>query len=60
MTLQLNPGSRQPPCGMIRQFCPLDQTGANLIKAAMQQMRLNARAYHRTRSASSWPGPSLT
>jgi magnesium chelatase family protein len=31
----------------IRQFCPLDQTGTNLIKAAMQQMQLSARAYHR-------------
>jgi magnesium chelatase family protein len=36
--------------GRIRQFCPLDQTGTNLIKAAMQQMQLSARAYHRTRS----------
>ncbi|MCG3208141.1 MAG: Competence protein ComM [Anaerolineae bacterium] len=31
----------------IRQFCPLDATGTNLLKAAMQQMRLSARAYHR-------------
>ena len=31
----------------IRQFCPLDETGANLVKAAMQQMQLSARAYHR-------------
>jgi magnesium chelatase family protein len=31
----------------IRKFCPLDQTGTNLLKAAMQQMQLSARAYHR-------------
>ena len=31
----------------IRQFCPLDETGANLVKAAMRQMHLSARAYHR-------------
>ncbi|MCB0167291.1 MAG: ATP-binding protein, partial [Anaerolineae bacterium] len=31
----------------IRQFCPLDETSTNLLKAAMQQMQLSARAYHR-------------
>ena len=31
----------------IRQFCQLDATGTNLLKAAMQQMQLSARAYHR-------------
>jgi magnesium chelatase family protein len=31
----------------IRQFCPLDETSTNLVKAAMQQMQLSARAYHR-------------
>jgi magnesium chelatase family protein len=31
----------------IRKFCQLDQTGTNLLKAAMQQMQLSARAYHR-------------
>jgi magnesium chelatase family protein len=31
----------------IRQFCRLDVTGTNLLKAAMQQMHLSARAYHR-------------
>ncbi len=31
----------------IRQFCPLDETGQNLIKAAMAQLQLSARAYHR-------------
>lgn len=33
--------------GEIRQFCPIDQTGTNLLKAAMRQMHLSARAYHR-------------
>jgi magnesium chelatase family protein len=31
----------------IRQFCPLDQISTNLLKTAMQQMQLSARAYHR-------------
>lgn len=31
----------------IRQFCPIDETSTNLVKAAMQQMQLSARAYHR-------------
>lgn len=31
----------------IRKFCPIDETSANLLKAAMQQMQLSARAYHR-------------
>jgi magnesium chelatase family protein len=31
----------------IRKCCQLDQTGTNLLKAAMQQMQLSARAYHR-------------
>ena len=31
----------------IRQFCPLDGTSTNLVKSAMQQMHLSARAYHR-------------
>jgi magnesium chelatase family protein len=31
----------------IRQFCPLDETSSNLVKSAMQQMHLSARAYHR-------------
>ncbi len=33
--------------GEIRQFCPLDETSSNLVKTAMQQMQLSARAYHR-------------
>lgn len=28
-------------------FCQLDETGKNLIRAAVQQMNLSARAYHR-------------
>ena len=31
----------------IRQFCALDETSTNLVKSAMQQMHLSARAYHR-------------
>jgi predicted ATPase with chaperone activity len=31
----------------IRQFCPLDETSTNLVKTAMQQIHLSARAYHR-------------
>jgi magnesium chelatase family protein len=33
--------------GEIRQFCPVDETSTNLLKSAMQQMQLSARAYHR-------------
>jgi magnesium chelatase family protein len=31
----------------IRRFCQVDETGKSLLKAAMQQMHLSARAYHR-------------
>ena len=31
----------------IRQFCRVDEGGRNLLKAAMQQLHLSARAYHR-------------
>jgi magnesium chelatase family protein len=31
----------------IRKFCKLDETGDSLIKAAMSQLQLSARAYHR-------------
>ena len=31
----------------IREFCRVDEAGRNLIKAAMQQLHLSARAYHR-------------
>ncbi len=31
----------------VRQFCQLDDTGRGLMKTAMQQLQLSARAYHR-------------
>ncbi|MDW8395406.1 MAG: YifB family Mg chelatase-like AAA ATPase [Anaerolineae bacterium] len=31
----------------VRQFCPLDEAGRNLMRAAMAQMQLSARAFHR-------------
>jgi magnesium chelatase family protein len=31
----------------VRQFCALDETGLNPMRAAMQQSQLSARAYHR-------------
>ena len=31
----------------IRQFCKLDEAGESLIRAAMRQMNLSARGYHR-------------
>jgi magnesium chelatase family protein len=31
----------------IRQFCKLDEAGESLIRAAMGQMNLSARGYHR-------------
>ena len=31
----------------VREFCPLDQTGSRLMKSAMAQMNLSARAFHR-------------
>jgi magnesium chelatase family protein len=31
----------------VRQFCQLDDTGRSLMKTAMQQLQLSARAYHR-------------
>ena len=33
--------------GEVQQFCPLNETSTNLLKAAMQQMQFNAWAYHR-------------
>jgi magnesium chelatase family protein len=33
--------------GEIRQFCRLQAEGQNLMRAAMGQMNLSARAYHR-------------
>jgi magnesium chelatase family protein len=31
----------------VRAFCPLDNTGSRLMKSAMAQMSLSARAFHR-------------
>jgi len=36
--------------GEIRQFCKLQDEGQSLMRAAMNQLNLSARAYHRTRS----------
>ena len=36
--------------GEIRQFCRLQDEGQSLMRAAMTQLNLSARAYHRTRS----------
>ena len=36
--------------GEIRQFCKLPDEGQSLMRAAMSQLNLSARAYHRTRS----------
>ncbi len=36
--------------GQIRQFCRLQDKGQRLMRAAMTQLNLSARAYHRTRS----------
>ncbi len=32
----------------VRKFCVVDDAGKNLLRAAMQQMQMSARAYHRT------------
>jgi magnesium chelatase family protein len=31
----------------VQAFCPVDEAGTRLLRAAMQQMNLSARAYHR-------------
>jgi len=31
----------------VRQYCIVDEAGKNLLRAAMQQMQMSARAYHR-------------
>jgi magnesium chelatase family protein len=36
--------------GEIRQFCQLQAEGQSLMRAAMTQLNLSARAYHRTGS----------
>jgi len=32
----------------VRLYCPLDDAGRSLLRAAMQQLQMSARAYHRT------------
>lgn len=34
--------------GEIREFCPVDEAGHSLLRAAMRQLQMSARAYHRT------------
>ncbi|MGQ9598876.1 MAG: YifB family Mg chelatase-like AAA ATPase [Anaerolineae bacterium] len=31
----------------VREYCPLDEAGRSLLRAAMQQLQMSARAYHR-------------
>jgi magnesium chelatase family protein len=33
--------------GEVRQICQLDETGRGLVRAAMQQLQMSARAFHR-------------
>ncbi len=33
--------------GEVRSFCKIDDAGRNLLRAAMRQMQMSARAYHR-------------
>ncbi len=33
--------------GEVRRFCAVDDAGKNLLRAAMQQMQMSARVYHR-------------
>jgi magnesium chelatase family protein len=42
-----NNGSSDMRVGEIRQFCKLQDEGQSLMRAAMSQMQLSARAYHR-------------
>ncbi len=44
MNLQCN-GDMGP--GEVRQYCELDEASKSLMRAAMQQMQMSARAYHR-------------
>ena len=34
--------------GEIREFCAVDEAGHSLLRAAMRQLHMSARAYHRT------------
>ena len=44
----------------VRQFCELDESGQQLVRAAMTQLQLSARAYHRilklARTIADWAG----
>ncbi|HLC04885.1 MAG TPA: magnesium chelatase, partial [Anaerolineales bacterium] len=33
--------------GQVRQYCPLDEQGRTLVRQAMSQLQLSARAFHR-------------
>jgi magnesium chelatase family protein len=33
--------------GEVRKICQLDETGRGLVRAAMQQLQMSARAFHR-------------
>ena len=43
---QINTNADMGP-GEVREMCPLDETGTRLMKSAMSQMNLSARAFHR-------------
>mgnify|MGYP002682089529 CR=1 FL=1 len=47
--LHLRSGARVGPAE-VRDFCAVDEAGRSLLRAAMQQLQMSARAYHRTRS----------
>jgi magnesium chelatase family protein len=34
----------------VRDFCQVDEAGRGLLRAAMKQLQMSARAYHRTQS----------
>jgi magnesium chelatase family protein len=40
----------------VRKFCKLDEAGDSLVRAAMSQLNLSARGYHRVPSTSSGQG----
>ncbi len=42
----------------VRQFCELDETGSNLMRTAMNQFQLSARAYHRILKLARAPSPT--
>ncbi len=45
-TRQLHCNSDMGPA-QVRQYCQIDQAGKSLLRAAMQQLHMSARAYHR-------------